>query len=71
MDAIDPSAFDAWAARIALSDKLRAPLKLVYCDRRTPAWAARECGLVASTVTRAVAKYPFGVCPCCGEALRL
>lgn len=40
---------------------------MVYCDRRTATWAARECGLVPSTVTRAVDKYRFGVCPCCGQ----
>lgn len=64
---IDAAAFDAWALRIGLSEKLRGPLKMVYCDRRTPTWAARECGLSASTVTRAVDKYPFGKCPCCGS----
>lgn len=70
-DAVDPSAFDAWALRIGLSDKLRGALKLVYCDRRTPSWAARECGMVPSTVLRAVEKYRFGVCPCCGELVKL
>lgn len=68
-DAVDGSAFDAWASRIGLPAKLLKPLRLVYCDRRTPTWAARECGLAPSTVTRAVDKYQFGVCPCCGNSI--
>lgn len=64
---VSPAAFDAWAGKIKLKASLRAPLKLVYCDRRTATWAARECGLVPGTVLRAAKMYPFGVCPCCGE----
>ena len=61
--------FNAWADRIKLKASLRKPLMMVYCDRRTPTWAARECGLAPGTMTRAVKQYPFGLCPCCGEAL--
>jgi hypothetical protein len=61
--------FAEWAERIGLKSGLREPLRLVYCDRRTPTWAARQCGLSPATVTRAVKQYPFGVCPCCGELL--
>ena len=72
MDAPVPlSAFDAWAEKIKLKPSLRAPLKLVYCDRRTPTWAAREHGLAPGTLTRAVKMYPFGLCPCCGEKVAL
>ena len=71
ISSVHPEGFDAWATLISLSEKLRAPLRLVYCDRRTPTWAARECGLAPSTVIRAVDKYPFGKCPCCGEAVKL
>lgn len=63
------AAFTAWADQIALPAKLRPPLQLVYCDRRTPTWAARECGLAPSTITRAVERYPFGQCPCCGHTI--
>lgn len=69
--AVSPSSFDAWAAKIKLKESLRVPLKMVYCDRRTPTWAARECGLAPGTMTRAVKQYPFGVCPCCGDPVSL
>ncbi|MDD2664401.1 MAG: hypothetical protein PHD19_11675 [Dechloromonas sp.] len=70
-NSVSPSAFDTWAERIKLKESLRAPLKLVYCDRRTPTWAARECGLSPATITRAVKQYPFGLCPCCGTLVPL
>lgn len=70
-DAVSPASFDAWAERIKLKDSLRYPLKLVYCDRRTPTWAARECRLSPATITRAVKQYPFGLCPCCGVEVQL
>lgn len=69
--AVSPSSFDTWADKIKLKAGLRAPLKLVYCDRRLPTWAARECGLAPGTITRAVKMYPFGLCPCCGEKVAL
>lgn len=69
--AVKPSDFDTWAERIDLPAKLRQPLRMVYCDRRTPTWAARECGLAPSTVLRAVEKYPFGLCPCCKQTVAL
>ena len=68
---VNPSAFDTWADKIKLKPSLREPLKLVYCDRRTPTWAAREHGLAPGTLTRAVKMYPFGLCPCCGEKVAL
>lgn len=70
-EAVKIGDFETWAARISLPAKLLAPLRLVYCDQRTPTWAARECGLAPSTVLRAVAKYPFGLCPCCGQIVAL
>lgn len=63
--------FSLWVNRINLAEKLRLPLRMVYCDRRTPTWAARECGMAPSTILRAVDKYKFGLCPCCGERLAL
>lgn len=68
---VSEEAFAAWATKISLAEKLRQPLRMVYCDRRTATWAARECGLAPSTILRAVEKYKFGQCPCCGEVLAL
>ena len=63
--------FEAWADRVGLIGKSRDALRLIELEGASINGAAREVGAEPSTVSRAHAKYRFGVCPCCGQAMQV
>ena len=63
--------FEAWADQVGLIGKSRDALRLIELEGASINGAAREVGAEPSTVSRAHAKYRFGVCPCCGQAMQV
>lgn len=63
--------FEAWADAVGLSGKSREALKLMEVAGLTMTEAARQVGMAPSTASRARDRYQLGVCPCCGQKMKV